>query len=260
MNKLIGLLGVVAVGAIAATGGWMVAQNPTAVATTADKEAIKAALASIDKQVPIVSIDESDLDGMYQVVLQNEDTLYVDASGDYFVIGDLYRNGESGFENLSEPAKLKARAAYNEVRKGILDQVDPASYITYAASAPEKTVVTVFTDVECPYCRKLHAEMAQYNKLGITVRYAAYPRAGIGSSAYNKMVSAWCSPDPREAMNNLKQMKSIPSTNCNSPVAEQFNVGRQIGVQGTPAIVAADGTMIPGYVPAEQLAQRLGIL
>ena len=255
MSKFTAICGTLLLALVAVVGGWA-ARFPSA----SYEDNIKAALASINEQVPIVAIDETAIEGVYQVVLQNEDTLYIDATGNYFIAGDLYRNGADGFENLSEPAKEQARAAYNEVRKDLLDQVDPASFITYAASGQEKASVTVFTDVECPYCRKLHAEMKQYNDLGITVHYAAYPRAGIGSSAYTKMVSAWCSANPQQALNDLKQMKSIPTANCDNPVADQYNLGRKLGVQGTPAIVAADGTMIPGYLPPQRLAQKLGIL
>ena len=271
MSKVIVISGIALLALSAMTAGWM-AQRDSSVANVVEESAdnqliddnyeenITAALASIAIQVPIVAIDKTAMEGVYQVVLQNEDTLYINASGSYFIAGDLYHNSADGFENLSEAAKLQARAAYNDVRKGFLDEVDPASYITYAANGQEKAVITVFTDVECPYCRKLHSEMKQYNDLGITVHYAAYPRAGIGSTAYNKMVSAWCSADPQQALDELKQMKSIPVASCDNPVADQYNLGRKIGVQGTPAIVAADGTMIPGYIPPQQLAQRLGIL
>ena len=117
--------------------------------------------------------------------------------------------------------------------------------------------VLVFTDTDCGYCRKLHQEMADYNALGIEVRYVAYPRAGLGSPTYERMVSAWCAAEPLAALTRLKNGDSIPSKTCVNPVADQYELGQQIGLSGTPTIVLADGRMLPGYTPAAQLAEIL---
>jgi thiol:disulfide interchange protein DsbC len=111
-----------------------------------------------------------------------------------------------------------------------------------------KYTVDVFTDIDCPYCVRLHNQMAEYNRLGIRIRYLAFPRAGISSSSYDKWVSVWCSDDRQTAMGDAKNGKRIPAKKCDSPVKQQFALGRAVGVRGTPSLILENGHMIPGYV------------
>jgi len=118
----------------------------------------------------------------------------------------------------------------------------------------------VFTDVDCPWCRKFHTEsVPELNKKGVEVRYLAYPRQGLQSEAFTKMVSAWCSADRNDAINKLKRGETIPPKSCNNPIAREYQLGQQIGVTGTPTIVLEDGELEPGFVSAGELAQRLGV-
>ena len=119
---------------------------------------------------------------------------------------------------------------------------------------PEHTV-TIFTDVDCGYCRKLHREMASYNDLGIRVRYLMFPRAGVNSESFNTAVSVWCADDQQTAMTRAKLGKSIEAKTCANPIAEQYSLGQQLGVRGTPSIILDNGEMVPGYVPAARLVQ-----
>ncbi|MFT5670969.1 MAG: thiol:disulfide interchange protein DsbC, partial [Glaciecola sp.] len=115
-------------------------------------------------------------------------------------------------------------------------------------------------DVDCGYCRKLHEEVPALNAKGIEVRYLAYPRAGIGSPSYNKIVSAWCAVDQQNALTKLKQLEPIPTNICaGNPVAAQFALGGKMGVRGTPALVLDSGRLLPGYMPADRLAAELGV-
>ena len=123
----------------------------------------------------------------------------------------------------------------------------------------KKTAITVFTDIDCGYCRKLHQEVPELNRLGIEVRYLAYPRAGLESESYDKIVSAWCADDQRLALTRAKTGKKIESRDCKNPVAQHFALGGAVGVTGTPSIIFEDGRLLPGYLPAERLAQQLGI-
>lgn len=222
--------------------------------------ALAAILAPVNEQVPIVSVRASDMPDVYEVILSNEQVLYVNASGSNFIVGDLFGLEDGVLVNLSGEAKDIARSAYNGVRQQAIGDMDVASLMIYPASVERLATVTIFTDVDCPYCRKLHAEMADYNKLGIEVRYAAYPRAGQGSKPYDDIVSAWCSEDPKNAMDMLMRLKSIEPAFCDHPVDVHLAVGDSIGVTGTPAIVAEDGTIIPGYVSASELAYQLGLI
>ena len=152
-----------------------------------------------------------------------------------------------------------AEAKRETVRKDLMAAVDSKDAWVFKPAGKTKAVVSVFTDVDCGYCRKLHAEVPRLNELGVEVRYLAYPRAGIGSASYNTIVSAWCADDRGTALTDAKAGKTIAAKTCVNPVAEQFQLGQEVGVTGTPAIVTDSGKLLPGYMPADVLAQTLGL-
>ena len=118
----------------------------------------------------------------------------------------------------------------------------------------------MFTDVTCFYCQKLHKEVPALNKRGVEVRYLAYPRAGVGSAGFNQLASAWCADNPQETLTQLKNKQSVPEKVCaDNPIAAQYQLGQELGVRGTPAIVTQDGQMIPGYQSADDLMVTLGL-
>jgi thiol:disulfide interchange protein DsbC len=143
-----------------------------------------------------------------------------------------------------------------QVRQSLLDGLDEKQMIIFE---PKKTdyTVTIFTDIDCGYCRKMHSEMEQYLAEGIRVRYLFFPRAGIGSESYDKAVAVWCSEDKQDAMTRAKGLQVVEAKTCQNPVADQYNIGRQLGVQGTPAMYLENGQSLPGYVPASKLKQVL---
>ena len=120
-----------------------------------------------------------------------------------------------------------------------------------------KHTVTVFTDIDCPYCRRLHKEVPAMNELGIKVRYLAFPRAGVHSPSFKEAVSVWCAKNPAQALTDAKAGKKVPEVTCDNPVLQHMALGEQVGVTGTPAMVLEDGRMLPGYIPATRLAQLL---
>jgi len=191
------------------------------------------------------SIKLSPIPGVYEVVYGTE-VVYVSKDGKYFVAGDLIDMDTR--QNMSELAK-------QSIRKEILNKQDNKPVVFKAKD--EKHVLTVFTDIDCPYCAKLHREMPQLNAKGITVKYLMFPRAGLGSESYNKAVSMWCADDQQQAMTDAKARKPIPNKTCENPVADQYRLGGELGVNGTPALITASGRMIPGYVPADRLAKML---
>ncbi|GIS26795.1 MAG: hypothetical protein CM15mP127_11680 [Gammaproteobacteria bacterium] len=118
--------------------------------------------------------------------------------------------------------------------------------------------LVVFTDVDCGYCRKFHSEIGQYNGLGITVNYVAFPRSGIESESFNKIVGAWCSKDAKNILTEQKKGSEPIIEQCEDhPVRKHFNLGQRIGITGTPAIVTSDGRLLPGYLPADELLLRI---
>lgn len=199
------------------------------------------------------SVVQSPIAGVYQVQVKGGPILYVMADGEYFFDGDLYQVKPGRFVNLREQAM-------SGVRKELLATVAIGEMIVFSPASELKGVINVFTDVDCGYCRKLHREVPELNRRGIEVRYLAFPRAGIGSPSYQKVVSAWCSATPNAALTELKNGSTIEPRDCDdNPVAAQYRLGEQMGVTGTPAIILADGTMLPGYRRAADLAKILGI-
>jgi len=201
----------------------------------------------------IKDVVPSTLAGFYEVVLDEGTTLFVSEDGNHFIAGDLYRIEASDFVNVSEERRSVSR-------RDLLAAVDEADMLIFSpAEGMKKASISVFTDIDCGYCRKLHKEVPELNRLGIEVRYLAYPRAGLNSKSFDKYVSAWCAENPKLALTKAKLGQDIEPSTCVNPVATQYLLGNQIGVSGTPAIVYEDGTLLPGYLPATELASRLGI-
>lgn len=197
-------------------------------------------------KVEVLSVTPSVVDGLYEA-LTDRGIYYVSKNTQFLVHGNIY-DLDNEMENISEKSLVTER-------KKKLKSFEK-EMIVYKA-AQEKYVITVFTDTSCGYCQKLHAEMADYNKLGITVRYLAFPRGGLKSSAYHTMTSIWCADDPKLAMDDAKNRREIEYKTCENSIKEQYDLGVFFGVNGTPAIVLEDGTLRPGYVPAEHLVKIL---
>ena len=193
------------------------------------------------------AINETPVDGIYEAVFGME-LIYVSKDGRYFFSGDMIDG--STRTNLSETSRTTAR-------KSEMAAVDAAQTVSFKAKGEEKHVISVFTDVTCPFCSKLHNEVKALNEQGVTVQYLAYPRAGIGSGSYKQMVSIWCAEDQQDAMTRSKNGERVDNKDCENPVANHFALGQKVGVNGTPALVTEDGTLIPGYRPADQLVQML---
>lgn len=193
-----------------------------------------------------IAISETPIEGILMVQLGG-DIVYATADGKFLIQGRVV-NLETR-EDLTETAKA-------EVRQELLGGIDTAKQITFAPENPEYEL-TVFTDIDCGYCRKLHAQVEEYNENGISIHYMAFPRAGIGSKSYDKAVSVWCAEDQQDAMTQAKMGSDPDPLQCENPIAEQYQLGMALGVTGTPALLTADGTLIPGYMPPEKLRARL---
>lgn len=209
----------------------------------------------ISKAVPglkVLSVQESEAKGLYEVQSTNGETIYTTSDGQYLLTGDLLKITDKGIANVTEEARAGQR-------QKTMESYGDEGVIAFKASN-EKAVIDVFTDIDCPYCRKLHDEVSQLNEYGITVNYYAYPRSGPGQPSFVKYVSVWCAEDQQSAMSSAKAGKSVPAATCENPVLEQFQLGQRVGVTGTPAIVLEDGNIVRGYVPAKSLADGLGLL
>lgn len=210
-------------------------------------QAIRKNLQSIQPDLPIEAIAESPMPGVYQIQLTGGRQLYASADGQFLLQGYLFQFKDGKAVNLTEQEEGRGIAK-------VIDAIPASEMVVFGADKP-KTHITVFTDTDCGYCQKLHSEVPELNRLGVEVRYVAFPRQGLNSPAAQELVSVWCAKDKQAAMNRAKNRQSVESAQCDNPVAKQYELGQMIGVNGTPAIVLANGKMIPGYQPAPQLAK-----
>ncbi|WP_371373068.1 bifunctional protein-disulfide isomerase/oxidoreductase DsbC [Thalassotalea aquiviva] len=195
----------------------------------------------------VESINPSAMAQVYEVFTSGG-LFYTNDDASKFIRGNMFELNGSGLNNVTEKSLM-------QIRLNGMDSFKE-SMIVYPA-ANEKYQVTVFTDLSCGYCRKFHADIEDYNALGITVRYLAFPRAGINSKAFKALENIWCAEQPQQAMDMGKAGKTLPSNSCAQPIAEQFYFGRNIGVTGTPAMILEDGTMLAGYHQPKALAKIL---
>lgn len=210
---------------------------------------LEAARKNIAKQFPSVqskNITKSPIPGLFQVEMPPR-FFYASKNGHYIVDGDLIDMRTK--ENVSQNHRNSSVAA-------AINAMGENSMIIFGNDTLKHTI-TVFTDIDCGYCRKLHNEVKKYNKLGIRVRYMAYPRAGVGSGAFQKAEAVWCSKDRAKAMTQAKNGAAVKSEKCKNPVAAHYGLGNLIGIRGTPAIVLEEGTVVPGYIPASRLSAAL---
>jgi thiol:disulfide interchange protein DsbC len=190
----------------------------------------------------------SPIPGIYEF-MQGAEISYLTADGKYFFDGNVYDMGSR--ENLTEALRTRARIA-------LINAVPESQMLIFSPKNPLYTV-TVFTDVDCAYCRKLHSEIAELNRLGVRVRYMFYPRTGPNTESWKKAEVVWCSANRNEAFTQAKLGAKLDLTKtCDAtPVAREYALGQSIGVRGTPAIVSERGDYIAGYMPPRELVQQL---
>jgi len=227
-----------------------VALSIVATPLQADDAATAKIRAAAENLIPGQSPDAvgpSPIAGLYQIAYGPR-LFYISADGRHLISGDMFDLQQQ--TNLTEIWRAKARLTALDAAK--------ASMIVYPAKGKAKHTITVFTDIDCTYCRKMHSGMKEMNELGITVRYLAFPRAGVPSPSYDKAASVWCAANRNKAMDLAKNEDKVNSNVCaNNPVAEHLALGQSLGVSATPTMVLDDGTVVPGYLPPARLAQEL---
>lgn len=227
------------------------AAAPAAAAPTgATPEArARAALQTLNPQVQIDYVGEAPLPGFREVIVGGQVVLVSD-DGKYLVQGSVLDIARKKELTQSSPALSKYRV-------DLLKSVKAGDRIVFAPPNPKYTI-SVFTDIECGYCRKLHSEIAEYNRQGIAIEYMAFPRMGLGSKDHLDMISVWCASDRKQALTDAKNGKPVPKRSCQStPVDMEYNVGQRLGISGTPAVFAPDGSQLGGYLPPDKMRQAL---
>lgn len=203
---------------------------------------VRAALAKIIPGSEPDSIEPSQLPGMYEVTYGVE-VFYVTKDGKYLLSGNLLDLGSG--KNLTERKRAGGRLQ-------LIEGMDEDKMIVFKPEQVKHTI-TVFTDIDCPYCRRMHQEMDELNAAGIEVRYLLFPRAGMKSKSYDKAVAVWCAEDRQQALTDAKAGKPIDMQSCNNPINEHMALVQQLGISGTPTTVMESGEVIPGYVPVARL-------
>ncbi|GAA5070724.1 DsbC family protein [Lysobacter panacisoli] len=257
---LLAALGALSLSACAQAPSGAAAQAPAAASApsmsapkpkpgTADARAIDA-VRQLNPRVEVERIGAAPLPGFREAIVAGQ-VVYVSDDGRY-----LFLPGSGGAlfdvaakKNLSEDSMAA-------MRQQLLKAIPVSERIVFAPAKPKYTVA-VFTDVECGYCRKLHSEIAEYNRQGIAIEYLAFPRMGIGSEDYKKMVAVWCAPDRRKALTDAKNDRTPPSRSCKTSVNQQYDIGQRAGLTGTPMILTEGGVQLGGYLPPAKLREAL---
>lgn len=206
----------------------------------------------LEKNLPSLTVERDQLSrspipGLWTLQV-GPDVVYVDESGEHLVQGDVISLRDR--ENLTETDRRSARLE-------AIDAIPSDRKISYPAEDEEHSI-TVFTDIDCGYCRQLHRDMADLNEAGVTVDYLFFPRGGQSSDAWEKSNRVWCADDRRAALDQAKSGQTPETASCDdTPTEMHHTLGQRMGVTGTPAIITDEGHMIRGYMPLPRLLQQL---
>lgn len=218
-------------------------------AAFADEAQIKKALHELDPNSVIHSIKPSKINGLYEVVIGSE-VYYASENGKYVFTGDIY--DASTRKNITDITR-------GQLALKIISKVGDRGMIIYEPKTKVRQTLTVFTDVDCPYCRKFHEDLPQHLANGIRVRYVMFPLRGTQSGVYRKEVNVWCSSDRKKAFDTVKAGGSIKEKDCTNPILDNYVLAHKLGVDSTPTLMTEKGILIKGYLPPAHLAAQLGL-
>jgi thiol:disulfide interchange protein DsbC len=228
----------------------MAVSSPVFAADSAELQAVRAKINAMFDQIGPENVDESPVDGWY-TVHKGSIVAYVSADGRYLLQGDMIDLDNQ--VNLTEQTR-------NVTRREVMSALEDDQTIIFSP-ADVKHRVTVFTDVDCTYCRKLHSQIDEYLAAGIEVRYLLYPRNGPASQSWSTSEDVWCARDRNLALTAAKMGREFDSQKCDaSTISDHYTLGQNVGLTGTPAIVFEDGTLVSGYLPPATLASRLQLI
>jgi thiol:disulfide interchange protein DsbC len=192
-------------------------------------------------------VKPSPVAGLYEI-RSGAEVGYVSTDGRFYVDGDVFDMKSK--QNLTEQSRQKGRV-------GLLAKLSDADAIVFSPKGAVRHTLTVFTDIDCVYCRRMHREIDELNRLGIRVRYLMYPRNGADTESWRKAEAVWCSADRQEALTRAKRGENLEAGRCETPVAAHYALGQQLGIQGTPGIITDRGEYLAGYMPAADMAEYL---
>jgi thiol:disulfide interchange protein DsbC len=225
-----------------------VAANPVSTSTTpAIKADPRAAIVSKIDGLKLEDVRMTPVNGIYEIT-RGAEISYTSSDGRYVILGDMIDVDSDA--NISETRR-------RGIRTRMLDSIPDGETLVFSPKNPKYTI-TVFTDIDCGYCRKLHSQIAEYNRFGIRVRYLLYPRSGPNTESWHKAEAVWCSANRNDALTRAKNGEDIKAPKCpTAVVARDWDLGHKLAVDGTPAIFLPSGEMLPGYAPPSELAKYL---
>lgn len=216
----------------------------------ASEDAIRKAIISINPAIQVQSVELVKSTPFFEVILHTGERVYTDSSATYLMTGDLYKIESGGAVNITEAGRRSDRQKlFVSLRNEDLVVFSPAGEIKHR--------LLIFTDIDCGYCRKLHAEIDYLLKNGVEVRYAAFPRSGVNSESFEKYVSVVCAENQQKAMTEAKLGNEPKVATCSNQVEEQLRLGQKLGITGTPTLIFEDGGIQPGYSPWKELLNRM---
>lgn len=210
-------------------------------------------------QLSFTDLKPSPMPGVYEIKV-NGQVAFVSVDGSHLIAGEMYEVQVGSLVNLQEQERQRAEQAFAPERAKVLNDIERGDMVIYTPEKAVKGHIYVFTDIDCGFCRRFHSQLEDMLDKGIEIRYLAFPRAGPYSKSARKLATTWCADNPREIMTRFKNGENMGLSDCmDTPVVDQYMLGQEVGVRGTPAIVLGDGTMIPGAVSADYLVQVMGL-
>lgn len=234
-------------------------KNETQVVPKEIAEVIYTRLRQTSPNLTISNLRSSPIPEIYRVDINNQ-SAFVSKSGEFFIAGEMYQVLAKGVINLQEQEREEKERINQPQRAKKLAAIAKQDMVIFSPENQVKGHIYVFTDIDCGYCRRFHGQMDDMLNKGIEVRYLAFPRAGVHSRSAQKLATVWCAKDPGTTMTRFKKGENVTLSVCdNHPVAQQYDLGNDIGVTGTPAIVLESGKIIPGAVSPKTLTKAMGI-
>ena len=197
--------------------------------------------------ISISSLTETPVPGLYELITDGQ-IYYLDETAQYLIDGSLIQLADR--VNLTD-------ARLGGIHMGLIKEVGEENMLIYEPEQPSTRSITIFTDISCGYCRRLHAELDTLLDEGVRVRYLLFPRAGLGSQGHKDLESVWCADNPQDAMTNAKAGGQIIPKTCTNPIEQHVALAEQLGLRGTPLIYTDSGEKIPGYREASALASMV---
>ena len=210
-------------------------------------DGIKAKITERLPGIVVTSLQEAPVNGLYELVTDGQ-IYYIDESAEYLVDGSVIQ--------LSDKANLTDRRL-GGIHTSLIEGLGEENMLIYEPEEPSNRSITVFTDISCGYCRRLHAELDTLLDEGIRVRYLLFPRSGLGSQGHKDLESVWCADDPQAAMTNAKAGGEVTPKTCANPIEQHIALAERLGLRGTPLIYTDSGEKIPGYREAALLASMV---